>query len=70
MPVQGNPDEFFLTDEIAGQTPDNNLELVMFRNLNPAKITETIETLHNWTDERFPGSGLSKMCEELLATLL
>jgi hypothetical protein len=38
----------------------------MYRSLNPEKILDTIETLSRRIAERFPGSGLSKVCEELL----
>ena len=38
----------------------------MYRSLDSEKILETIETLSRRINERFPGSGLSKVCEELL----
>lgn len=38
----------------------------MYRSLDSEKILETIETLSRRIAERFPGSGLSKVCEELL----
>ena len=38
----------------------------MYRNLDPEKILDTIETLSRRIAERFPGSGLSRVCEELL----
>lgn len=34
--------------------------------LDPAKIIETIEVLGKRVDERFPGSGLRKVCEQIL----
>lgn len=37
----------------------------MYRSLNPDKTVETIETLHSRIEERFPASGLSKVCKEL-----
>ena len=38
----------------------------MYRNLDSEKILGTIETLGRRIAERFPGSGLGKVCEELL----
>lgn len=38
----------------------------MYRSLDPDKILETIETLGRRIDERFPNSGLAKVCQELL----
>jgi len=38
----------------------------MYRSLDPQKIIETIERLCSRIDERFPGSGLGKVCRELL----
>src|SRR5688500_3271801 len=38
----------------------------MYRSLDSEKIIGTIETLSRRIDERFPGSGLGKVCEELL----
>ena len=38
----------------------------MYRNLESEKIIDTIETLNRRIDERFPGSGLSRVCQELL----
>jgi len=38
----------------------------MYRNLNSEKILDTIETLSRRIDERFPGSGLGRVCQELL----
>ena len=37
----------------------------MYRNLDSIQITETIATLQNRISERFPESGLSKVCAEL-----
>ncbi len=37
----------------------------MFRNLDPLKTIETIELLLVRIEERFPNSGLSKVCSEL-----
>ena len=37
----------------------------MYRNLDSISITKTIETLHNRINERFPDSGLGKVCAEL-----
>src|SRR5690349_5862429 len=34
--------------------------------LDPAKIIETIEVLRKRIEERFPGSGLGKVCTEIL----
>ncbi|HLM58713.1 MAG TPA: hypothetical protein VK422_21595 [Pyrinomonadaceae bacterium] len=38
----------------------------MYRSLDPEKIVETIETLCRRIDERFPDSGLGRVCRELL----
>lgn len=38
----------------------------MYRSLDPEKIVGTIETLCRRIDERFPDSGLGKVCRELL----
>ncbi len=38
----------------------------MYRSLNPEKILATIETLSRRIAERFPGSGLNRVCQELL----
>ena len=38
----------------------------MYRSLDSEKILATIETLSRRIAERFPGSGLSRVCEELL----
>lgn len=38
----------------------------MYRSLNSGKIVETIATLCRRIEERFPESGLSKVCAELL----
>lgn len=38
----------------------------MYRSLDSEKIIGTIETLHRRIGERFPDSGLSKVCRELL----
>lgn len=38
----------------------------MYRSLNSEKIIETIERLCARIDERFPGSGLGRVCRELL----
>jgi len=38
----------------------------MYRSLDPEKIIETIERLCSRIDERFPGSGLGRVCRELL----
>ena len=37
-----------------------------YRTLNPDKIIETAETLQRRISERFPGSGLSGVCRELV----
>lgn len=39
----------------------------MYRRLDPEKIVATVETLGRRIGERFPASGLSKVCQELLA---
>lgn len=39
-----------------------------YRALDPAKIIETLERLHVSIKERFPESGLSRVCAELVAT--
>ncbi len=38
----------------------------MYRTLDPAKITETLETLGQRICDRFPGSGLSRVSHELI----
>jgi len=38
-----------------------------YRNLDPEKIVETVIQLRNRIHERFPGSGLCRVAEELLA---
>jgi hypothetical protein len=38
----------------------------MYRTLNPDKIIETLEKLQRRIGERFPGSGLGKVCSELI----
>jgi hypothetical protein len=40
----------------------------MYRALDPAKIIETLVALRARIDERFPGSGLGKVCAELTET--
>jgi hypothetical protein len=37
-----------------------------FRRLDPEKIVETVQALHRRIEDRFPGSGLGKVVEELL----
>jgi hypothetical protein len=37
----------------------------MYRSLDSEKIIETVGTLHKRIEERFPGSGLSKVCREV-----
>ncbi|MBL8566039.1 MAG: hypothetical protein JNM89_10005 [Hyphomicrobiaceae bacterium] len=37
----------------------------MYRTLNPDKIIVTLEQLERRIDDRFPGSGLSRVCAEL-----
>ncbi len=37
----------------------------MYRHLDSLRITETIKTLQNRISERFPDSGLGKVCAEL-----
>lgn len=39
---------------------------LMYRSLDPEKIVDTIGTLGRRIDERFPDSGLGKVCRELL----
>lgn len=41
-------------------------DIAMYRNLDSEKIISTIERLCSRIDERFPGSGLSNVCRELL----
>jgi hypothetical protein len=38
----------------------------MYRRLEPSKIIATLEALGQRIDERFPGSGLSKVCSDLV----
>ena len=38
----------------------------MYRSLNPEKIVTTVEKLGRRIEERFPASGLSNVCQELL----
>lgn len=37
-----------------------------FRRLDAEKIIETVQSLHDRIEERFPGSGLGKVIAELL----
>jgi len=37
----------------------------MYRSLDPDKILITLKTLHNRIEERFPGSGLGRVCGDL-----
>ncbi len=37
----------------------------MYRSLNPEHITRTIAQLRERIEERFPGSGLGRVAEEL-----
>lgn len=37
----------------------------MYRSLNSEKIINTVESLGRLIDERFPGSGLGRVCQEL-----
>lgn len=39
----------------------------MYRKLDAHKLISSIEALSRRIDERFPGSGLSRVAEELLA---
>ncbi len=45
---------------------DGVAESIMYRSLNPEKIIETVQTLRGRIQERFPESGLYKVCDELL----
>ncbi len=38
----------------------------MHRNLDPEKIVETVKRLCNRIEERFPASGLGRVCGDLL----
>jgi hypothetical protein len=40
----------------------------MYQSLDPARIVETLRKLHGRIEERFPESGLGKVCAELLST--
>lgn len=40
----------------------------MYRTLDPSKTLETLEALQKRIQERFPESGLSKVCQELCST--
>ncbi len=40
----------------------------MYQSLDPVRIVETLERLCCRIDARFPGSGLSRLCRELIAT--
>jgi len=40
----------------------------MYRSLNSEKVIDTIETLGRRIDERFPDSGLRRVCEVLLSS--
>jgi hypothetical protein len=37
----------------------------MYRSLDPDKVMDTVQRLHKRVDERFPNSGLSKVCLEI-----
>jgi len=39
----------------------------VYRQLEAARIVETLERLGRRIEERFPGAGLGKVCAELLA---
>jgi hypothetical protein len=45
--------------------PAYNVAVTSYRELNPARIVETAETLHKRVDERFPGSSLGRIAAEL-----
>jgi len=38
-----------------------------FRRLDPERIVQTLQLLHRRIEYRFPGSGLGKVIEDLLA---
>ena len=40
----------------------------MFQSLDPARIIETLRRLHGRIEQRFPGSGLGRLCAELATT--
>lgn len=40
----------------------------MYQSLDPARIIDTLRKLHGRIEERFPNSGLGKVCAELLGT--
>lgn len=40
----------------------------MYQNLDPARIVETLQRLRTRIEERFPNSGLSRVCSELITT--
>ena len=39
-----------------------------YRELDPAKLHQTLETLQQRIDARFPSAGLSRLCRDLIAT--
>jgi hypothetical protein len=39
---------------------------VPYQSLDPRKLIATVSTLHQRIDERFPGTGLSAVCGELV----
>ena len=39
----------------------------VYRRLDPAQITKTLEVLLLRIEERFPGSGLANVCKDLVA---
>lgn len=40
----------------------------MYQSLDPVRIIETLRRLHARIEQRFPGSGLGRLCAELVAT--
>ncbi len=40
----------------------------MYQSLDPVRIIETLRKLHERIEQRFPGSGLGRLCAELLTT--
>lgn len=40
----------------------------MYQSLDPARIIETLRKLHGRIEQRFPGSGLGRLCAELVST--
>ncbi len=55
-----------LVDDLLATDQRAHFQFMPYRSLNPDRILTTLETLHARIHERFPGSGLANVCEELV----